>query len=399
MTFTVPVFEELGIASIETINTSCNESNGSIHIIPYGGNGPYAIEWSHGASNFLEENLISGIYVATISDSETCYTEVEVEIIEFSVESQIENSVCGQPNGSIDLMIQGGQRPFLIDWDNGYNSPSINGLFAGSYSYTVTDLTGCNVQSSINLEDITTLNITSNGGDEGFSNGKFLPQGTNLFWKFDPRRIADRLTIVSSVEGIILDSGNMSSFSGCSCFNGCECVNMVYLADNCSSTIPLVVGSGTVSECIDQCPDGPYPKTAYFIAGELHLEHDAFISINVEGSVCETPGTYWILDVSCAPLNTNHEHDLNFRELNESKNDELKTYPIPSTKHIFIESPPSLLADGLRIINNVGMELIKINNIESSKYKIDITSLDSGIYFLEYQVFGIVKLEKFIVVN
>ena len=50
-------------------------------------------------------------------------------------------------NGSINLTINGGQPPYVINWDNGSMSNNLLNLGVGEYCVTVTDQRGC--ESSI----------------------------------------------------------------------------------------------------------------------------------------------------------------------------------------------------------------------------------------------------------
>ena len=46
-------------------------------------------------------------------------------------------------NGSVNLILSGGQSPFTFNWSNGSTMEDISSLFAGEYNVIVTDNIGC----------------------------------------------------------------------------------------------------------------------------------------------------------------------------------------------------------------------------------------------------------------
>lgn len=77
-----------------------------------------------------------------------------------TVTVQVQDEVCGYGNGCITAFASGGVGPYSFQWDpvppNGQGTPSICGLFAGTYTVTVTDSNG----------DSETVSATVNGTTE-----------------------------------------------------------------------------------------------------------------------------------------------------------------------------------------------------------------------------------------
>lgn len=128
-------------------NVSCiGESDGSINLTISGGTPPYTFQWSTGATTEDINNLPAGNYDVTISDnSGNCSLERSYSVTEptpISLSADISPEVSPGA-GAINLMVTGGTAPYSFSWSNGATTEDIFGLFAGSYSVTVTDDNGC----------------------------------------------------------------------------------------------------------------------------------------------------------------------------------------------------------------------------------------------------------------
>lgn len=117
--------------------------------------GPKVIAPSDSSYNFILRN---GAYNG-------CDSTVNVKIIRY--DSLICNGSLthdnGTANGSIQLMITGGKKPYKVLWNNGSTSSNIQQLRAGTYFVVVTDSLGCQtikefvIKSSTSNSDITNL--------------------------------------------------------------------------------------------------------------------------------------------------------------------------------------------------------------------------------------------------
>ena len=77
-------------------------------------------------------------------------------------------------NGFINTSISGGLGSVSYLWSTSDTTNSISNLFAGTYSLTVTDSTGCSLTDSVNLDEpsqITALSTTSDVLCHGDSTG------------------------------------------------------------------------------------------------------------------------------------------------------------------------------------------------------------------------------------
>jgi len=127
------------------------EDQGSITVIPSGGEPDYSISWV-GPNGFTSTELSifdlkAGDYSMVLSDNygyekTDSYTLVEPDaIMESSV--LITDETNNAANGSISLDIEGGTGEYIYEWSNGASTADISELVAGDYTVMVTDETGC----------------------------------------------------------------------------------------------------------------------------------------------------------------------------------------------------------------------------------------------------------------
>lgn len=173
-------------------NTTCDGStDGSIGVQVSGGNGAHTYSWQ-GPGGFTSDNdtitsLAEGTYSLTTTDLNGCTTNASIELISpepisptllgaaFPSGSNI--SCAGVADGSITAGIVGGTPDYALSWSgpNGFTSTndSLQGLIAGEYCVTVSDVNGCATQTCITLTEPATLSVsaTSTNADCGQATG------------------------------------------------------------------------------------------------------------------------------------------------------------------------------------------------------------------------------------
>ena len=131
-----------------TTPAQCSSSNGSINVTISGGTAPYTYLWSTGATTPLISNLSSGDYRVTVTDINGCSaTSGDISVAQVNsnlvITPQTTPSLCGNNNGSINLIVAGGTAPYTYSWSNGATTAAISNLSPGNYRITVTDMNGC----------------------------------------------------------------------------------------------------------------------------------------------------------------------------------------------------------------------------------------------------------------
>ncbi|WP_221405517.1 collagen-binding domain-containing protein [Roseivirga ehrenbergii] len=78
----------------------------------------------------------------------------------YTTASGIYNTTCsGAEDGKVMLAVTGGCGPYTYLWSNGSTSKDLNGVEAGTYSVTVTDNNGTQIQKSITLTSPTAIEV------------------------------------------------------------------------------------------------------------------------------------------------------------------------------------------------------------------------------------------------
>ncbi len=151
----------------------CNgATNGAINLSVTGGTPAYSINWSgttvgNPAGNEINASggtysitsLGAGTYNITATDLNNCTSTTSNSIIEAPLLTATESSTaaqCGSPNGTINVIANGGTAPYSVSWSGPANgnpagneiatsgsSYTINGLTNGTYTITITDAIGC----------------------------------------------------------------------------------------------------------------------------------------------------------------------------------------------------------------------------------------------------------------
>jgi len=152
------------VLSVTTTNThaSCNLPNGTATANPSGGTGPYTYSWNPSSqTNAKATGLLVGTYTVSITDNHHCTTSASVSITQptlvMATISSTTNVGCyNGSNGSATITGNGGTTPYTYLWNPGAQiTATATGLFALSYTATVTDNNGCSATISTTLTEPT----------------------------------------------------------------------------------------------------------------------------------------------------------------------------------------------------------------------------------------------------
>lgn len=179
--------------------TMVAESNNYTHTIPASTGGTYTDTYLPSGAYESFENLdgllgatLNGTWTLEVSDQfgldngyifnwnislqsdlpDTLVTLEEPN--EIAISGFVTQANCGGSDGSIDISVSGDYPPFTFNWSNGPTSEDNLNIPAGTYMVWVTDANGCTDSMEFILNNISSMNITTNvtpvtcaGGTDG----------------------------------------------------------------------------------------------------------------------------------------------------------------------------------------------------------------------------------------
>ncbi|MES2395148.1 MAG: PKD domain-containing protein [Bacteroidota bacterium] len=170
-------------SSISSIDETCDYlNNGSATAFAAGGTPGYTYLWQPGGqTSGTASNLSSGTYTLTTTDLNSCIATSIVTInqptpLTVSFINQVNVTCFSGNNGGITASATGGNPNYTYSWMPGsLNSASISNLLAGTYSVTVTDNYGCQVQNNVTITQpffplavsVSSTPASCNGGSNG----------------------------------------------------------------------------------------------------------------------------------------------------------------------------------------------------------------------------------------
>jgi gliding motility-associated-like protein len=183
--YTVTVLDIPAISlNINTTNSDCGQSNGSISVAAFGGTGNYTYQWSTGATGAGINDIPAGAYSVTVTDANGCTVEKLISIDDnnvHAIDATLTHATCGNNDGSITLSITGGQGPFTYQWSHGATTRDIFDLAPGIYVVTVYDANGCAATGIYTINTSTEIYINANRYDAlcfGDANGSISVTAT-----------------------------------------------------------------------------------------------------------------------------------------------------------------------------------------------------------------------------
>lgn len=184
----------LSISNASSANITCasNSSsgttgNGTANVTLSGGVTPYTYQWintgngnpvaagniTNTASSSTISNMADGTYRIDITDANSCAVSRSFTITKPAdwnvVHTSTNVTVVGASDGSIKITsIAGGTAPYKITWSDGaaFNDmTSRSNLAKGTYTFTITDASGCTYTRSVIISDNHALSVTFKGTD------------------------------------------------------------------------------------------------------------------------------------------------------------------------------------------------------------------------------------------
>ena len=140
-----------------TATSGSNTANFTIDILPKGTSSfsiQAKIPCNYSGNSYANQaklfNLPAPLKDSILSDNPstaviTDPTSFQLSSLGLQINSTVENIICEQNVGSINLDVTGGTPPLSYFWDNGLSTSIATGLAAGSYQISIVGATGCTV--------------------------------------------------------------------------------------------------------------------------------------------------------------------------------------------------------------------------------------------------------------
>jgi gliding motility-associated-like protein len=151
----------------------CNSCSGTGTVNMSGGIPPYTYQWlPTGGNAATATNLCAGTYSVLVQDQSSCGTPDTAIITitnqgSMTAQSTQNNATCnGNCNGSLVITPTSGNAPFTYSWTPAVSTnDTANGLCAGTYSVTITDVNGCSSQFTYTITEPVALSLSLTGQD------------------------------------------------------------------------------------------------------------------------------------------------------------------------------------------------------------------------------------------
>ena len=440
VTFTIQSEEDCCELEATLADQSC-APNAWVRIVVSGGTQPYSGPGMQvgTAGNFVVTGLSAGTYTYTYTDSEGCEAEVTFTIIESDLQATPGNTGGCPPDAWAVVSVTGGTQPYSGPGQEIGTAGNfvIQGLDAGTHTFTYTDSDGCTAQATVTIDegpeltslattssDCTdgTVEITLSGGTAPYygpdnqqsSSGYFFYGGLapgNYVWTFFD---ADGCEVEVSFT-ITVSTGTCSQFTFSRDENDNTGTNiyqetitstisaMIYVslwADFVPDRLIVNVNGVEVvnfSSGSSNC-DGPSPET---VIDSFCVTYCDVVEFTVLGDICPLGGTWWDLDVTCeekdggSSLN-GPSGNLTSRKNNQRRSDNahdeirlrssqnISVYPNPANDIVnFINQDPLINFKSISITNNSGQILLIDQNLNDNALQIDVSSFPQGVYIVE----------------
>ena len=203
-------------------HTKCaGQSSGNIVLNPQNGTAPYSYSWASDASGPLPHSsgtlgsVPAGLYYATVSDATGCSYQGSFALndappLRIAVR-QSTKSCLTDTEGGIDVTLSGGRPGYSYMWSNNQTTSTISSLSSGDYRLIVSDLNGCQLDTTIRLRlqypisgNISSQQVSCSDRKDG--SATFQPMGGTTPFSFLWSDSAQQANATASG----LDAGNYS---------------------------------------------------------------------------------------------------------------------------------------------------------------------------------------------
>lgn len=240
--------------------------DGSATVLAIGGTGTLDYSWSNGETGQVATLLCNGNNTLTVTDANDCVytTDIALALDTLYANITINNILCGgEPDGSAEANPVGGDGgPYTINWSNGDSGPIMSDEFAGIYSATILDGSGCQVDTTFEILEeppmVLTLDDTTEPSCGGSTDGAIFVSVAGGLPPYDTEWTGPG-GFTSTSEDVIAVGAGAYTLTATDA-NGCEQVLGVVLdepdAVDATAVVTPLSCAGAADGAIDLTPSG-----------------------------------------------------------------------------------------------------------------------------------------------
>ena len=170
------------ILNLNSVNTTCSQTNGSVSAIANGGTPAYQFSIDAGVTFQASASfggLATGVYSIVVQDANGCTASGSINISDapgphIDNVASVDINCNGANSGSVTITASNGTTPLQFSIDNGttYQSGNVfNSLSPGSYNIVVQDANGCTTTATANITEPTAVVINGTPVTDANCNG------------------------------------------------------------------------------------------------------------------------------------------------------------------------------------------------------------------------------------
>ena len=296
--------------------------------------------------------------------------DMAIEINKFSLD--ISSGVTCQSNsGQIEVEIVGGTAPYTTQWSNGATDLILSDLSVGHYDLTVVDASGCQLDTSIVIEEViptqfegTVQNVTCNGAANGAIDVTVLDGTPGFTFEWDNGMMTEDISgLVAGTYRLKITNGN-----GCSVWGSYTVEQSASLVAELEVIQPTAVEVGEIDLIVS---GGVAPYTYTWANGET--SEDLF---NVTAGFYEVT----VMDANgCDVITNTIVEEMSVAGIEDMDGIQTSVYPNPTTD-VATVTWNSAAVTNITIVNVNGQVVQNAAVAMQNTYKVE--DLNPGMYFI-----------------